>query len=252
MRGVPERCQSERTEGSDYHHGTTLDQIAAQQIGPETQLPSLELAMATGAGGAVRRGLRLRIPEQHLLATRRSRCRRRPIRGPSSSVSSATAGAPPIPRGARQDERSLLDWVTEEIESLQNHARRGPIAPRSASISTRFARSSGASRRPRSRTAGHPLPDGERPVGVPAEYAEHAKLMFDLQVLAHQGDMTRVITFMLAPNEQPHLPTRSAWTIRTIPARTTERPEKMAKVSKINRYHMSLFAYYLEKLRSNA
>ena len=44
----------------------------------------------------------------------------------------------------------------------------------------------------------HPLPDLDRPIGVPAAYADHARLMFDLQCLAYQGDVTRVITFQLA------------------------------------------------------
>jgi hypothetical protein len=65
------------------------------------------------------------------------------------------------------------------------------------STSTPSAKWSAASRRPR-RHAENPLPDLDRPVGVPAAYADHARLMFDLQVLALQGDITRVITFQLA------------------------------------------------------
>ena len=100
-------------------------------------------------------------------------------------------------------------------------------------------------------TLDSPLPDLDRPVGVPASYAEHARLMFDLQVLALQGDITRVITFQLARETSnrtyseigvadPHHPT----------SHHGGDPEKLAKIAKINQFHVSLFAYYLEKLAS--
>jgi hypothetical protein len=100
-------------------------------------------------------------------------------------------------------------------------------------------------------TADSALPDLERPVGVPAAYADHARLMFDLQLLALQGDVTRVITFQLARetsnrsyNEigvaEPHHPL----------THNGGNPEKLAKVAKINAFHVSLFAYFLEKLKA--
>jgi hypothetical protein len=86
---------------------------------------------------------------------------------------------------------------------------------------------------------------------VPASYAEHAKLMFDLQVLAFQADITRVQTFQLAREtsnrtypeigiSEPHHPL----------THHGGNPEKMEKVAQINGYHVSLFAYYLDKLKS--
>jgi hypothetical protein len=100
-------------------------------------------------------------------------------------------------------------------------------------------------------TADSSLPDLDRPVGVPASYADHARLMFDLQVLALQGDVTRVITFQLARETStrtypeigvpdPHHPT----------THHRNDPEKLAKVARINAFHVSLFAYFLEKLKS--
>ena len=113
----------------------------------------------------------------------------------------------------------------------------------SASISTPSAKSSGAFRRPRPSTADNPLPDLDRPVGVPAAYADHARLMFDLQVLALQGDVTRVITFQLARETSnrtypeigvpdPHHPL----------THHGNDPEKIARMAKINAFHVSLFA----------
>jgi hypothetical protein len=100
-------------------------------------------------------------------------------------------------------------------------------------------------------TADSNLPDLERPQGVPASYDEHVKLMFDLQTLALQADVTRVITFQLARETStrtypeigvpdPHHPT----------SHHANDPVKMEKLAKINQYHVSLFAYFLNKLQS--
>jgi hypothetical protein len=87
-------------------------------------------------------------------------------------------------------------------------------------------------------------------VGVPSSYADHARLMFDLQVLAFQADVTRVITFQLARETSnrtypeagvpdPHHPL----------THHGNDPQKVEKVAKINRFHVSLFAEFLKKLR---
>jgi hypothetical protein len=91
----------------------------------------------------------------------------------------------------------------------------------------------------------------DRPVGVPAAYADHARLMFDLQVLALQGDVTRVITFQLARETStrtypeigvpdPHHPL----------SHHGNDPAKIARMAKINQFHVSLFAEFLGKLKS--
>src|SRR5213079_279969 len=95
------------------------------------------------------------------------------------------------------------------------------------------------------------LPDLDRPVGVPASYADHARLMFDLQVLAFHGDITRVITFQLAREtsnrtypeigvSDPHHPL----------SHHGNNPEKIARMAKINQFHVSLFAEFLGKLKA--
>jgi hypothetical protein len=96
----------------------------------------------------------------------------------------------------------------------------------------------------------NPLPDLDRPVGVPAAYADHARLMFDLQVLAFQGDVTRVITFQLARETSnrtypeigvpdPHHPL----------SHHGNDPDKIERMSRINAFHVSLFAEYVQKLK---
>jgi hypothetical protein len=97
------------------------------------------------------------------------------------------------------------------------------------------------------------VPAFDQPVGVPATFEEHAKLMFDLQALAYQSDLTRVITFMMGREisgrtfpqigvHEAHHPT----------SHHTNDPEKLAKLAKINGYHVSMFAYYLDKLKSTS
>ena len=99
--------------------------------------------------------------------------------------------------------------------------------------------------------ADNQLPDLDRPVGVPAAFADHATLMFDLQILAFRADIARVVTFQLARElsnrtypeigvPDPHHPT----------SHHGNDPEKLAKIAKINAFHVFLFSQFLEKLKS--
>jgi hypothetical protein len=93
-------------------------------------------------------------------------------------------------------------------------------------------------------------PDLDRPVGVPAAFADHVKLMFDLQILAFQADITRVVTFQLTREQSnrsyleigiadPHHPT----------SHHGNNPEKLATIAKINTFHVSLFADFLQRMK---
>ena len=145
---------------------------------------------------------------------------------------------------------SILDWVTEDMARLGR--RLGP------SDRTRVDEYLDTLREVERRIQKAEQQDGDalpavltRPVGVPADWEEHAKLMFDLQVLALQADITRVITFQLARE----VSTRTYPQIGVAePHHATSHhqnsPEKLAKLAKINAYHVSLFAYLLEKLQA--
>jgi Protein of unknown function (DUF1552) len=153
-------------------------------------------------------------------------------------------------RAEMRKNSSLLDWVSEDIARLQKKLGPGDRTKITQYLDTvreverRIQKAEGAA-------GDSQLPDLDRPVGVPASYADHARLMFDLQVLALQADVTRVITFQLARETStrcypeigvpdPHHPV----------THHNNDPEKMAKVAKINAFHVSLFAYFLEKLKS--
>jgi hypothetical protein len=249
--GFLSAARAKRTESSDYYLGTTADQIAAQQIGQNSQLPSLEMSMdllATvgqcdnGYACVYQNNLSWSSPTTPLPAEAHPRMIFETLFG--------EGGSPADRRAALRAKASLLDSVTEEITRLQNTL--GPGDRQRVSQYLEAVRE--VERRIQQAEANaqeNPLPDLDRPVGVPAAYADHARLMFDLQILALQGDITRVITFQLAREtsnrtypeigvSDPHHPL----------THHGNDPAKIARVAKINKFHVSLFAEFLEKLQS--
>src|SRR5918995_266672 len=189
---------SKHTESSDYYLGTTVDQIAAKQLGRSTQLPSLEMAMDmlqtagqcdNGYACVYQNNLSWSSPTTPLPAEAHPRVVFERLFGEGGSAADR--------RAAIRRKASLLDWVREDITRLQqtlgseDRARVGQYLETVREVERRIQKAE-------AQTADDPLPDLDRPVGVPASYADHARLMFDLQVLALQGDVTRVITFQLA------------------------------------------------------
>jgi hypothetical protein len=152
-------------------------------------------------------------------------------------------------RAALKNRASLLDSVMEEFTQLNKQlgpADRAKVAQYLDTIREVERRI----QRAEANAKENPTRDLERPVGVPAAYADHARLMFDLQVLAFQADVTRVITFQLAREtsnrtypeigvSDPHHPL----------THHGNDPKKIEKVAKINRFHVSLFAEFLAKMR---
>jgi hypothetical protein len=239
------------TESTDYYLGTTVDQIAAQRMGGDTRLPSLELAMDllttvgqcdNGYACVYQNNLSWSSPTTPLPAEAHPRVAFERLFGDGGSAAERRAE---LRRNA-----SLLDWVSEDIARLQR--KLGPSDRTKVAFYLDSVREvERRIQKAEAQTADSQLPDLDRPVGVPAAYADHARLMFDLQVLALQGDVTRVITFQLARETstrtypeigvpEPHHPL----------THNSGNPEMLAKVAKINAFHVSLFAYFLEKLKA--
>ncbi len=239
------------TESTDYYLGTTVDQIAANQISQETRLPSLELSMDlvsmvgqcdNGFACVYQNNLSWSSPTTPLPSEAHPRVVFERLFGEGGSVEDR--------RAALGERASLLDWIKDDISRLQNQLGandRGKVNEYLDTVREVERRIQKAE----AETADNVLPDLDRPVGVPATYADHARLMFDLQVLALQGDVTRVTTFQLARETSN----------RTYPEIGVPDPhhplthhggnkEKIAKVAKINAFHVSLFAYFLEKLKA--
>jgi hypothetical protein len=244
-------AKAKMTEGSDYELGTTVDQVAARRIGEETPLPSLELAMDllttvgncdNGFACVYQNNLSWSSPTTPLPAEAHPRVVFERLFGEGGSAADRQAEL--------RKNASILDWVTDDIARLRSKLGPGDRTKVSQYLET-VREVERRIQKAEKQTAGSALPDLDRPVGVPAAYADHVKLMFDLQVLALQADITRVITFQLA---------REAST-RTYPeigvpdahhptSHHANNPEKVEKIAKISAYHVSLCGYYLEKLKS--
>jgi hypothetical protein len=244
-------ARARHTESTDYFLGTTVDQIAAQQIGRDTQLPSLEMAMDmmqtvgqcdNGYACVYQNNLSWSSPTTPLPAEAHPRLVFEALFGEGGSRNDRQA--------ALRKRASLLDFVKDDIGRLERTlgpADRAKVSQYLDSVREVERRIQKAE----ADVAENPLPDLDRPVGVPASYADHARLMFDLQLLALQGDVTRVITFQLARETSgrtypeigvpdPHHPL----------THHGNDPEKIARMAKINQFHVSLFAEFLSKLKA--
>ena len=156
----------------------------------------------------------------------------------------------PAQRAARiRDERSMLDSMTAEARAAAARARHARSRARRASISTTCARSSAASSAPRRATATDVTLDA--PVGVPDSFEEHVALMYDLLAVAYQADVTRVFTFMLSRElSQRTYPQIGVTEQHHSVSHHGNDAQKIAQNVKVNTYHVTLFAQFLEKLRS--
>src|SRR5262249_10985522 len=143
-----------------------------------------------------------------------------------------------------------IDWVNEDIAHLQR--KLGPSDRTKVSeyldtvreLERRIQRAEGQM----SKTV---MPDLDRPIGVPSSYVEHAKLLFDLLVLAYQTDVTRVMSFQLSREASTRTYPEVGVTEAHHPtSHHGNDPTKLAQLAKINSHHVSLFGYFLEKLQA--
>src|SRR5688500_436531 len=174
-------AKAKLTESTDYYLGTTVDQVAAQRIGQATQLPSLELAMDllqvvgqcdNGYACVYQNNLSWSSPTTPLPAEAHPRIVFENLFGEGGSMADR--------RAALRKKASLLDSVSDELARLQktlgpgDRRRVGQYLESVRDVERRIQQAEAAA-------AENPLPDLDRPVGVPAAYADHARLMFDLQ-----------------------------------------------------------------------
>ena len=232
--------------------GISIDQIIAREMGASTQLGSLELAVeSTETAGACDVGFACAytntiswlgagtpLPTENNPRTVFER-----LFGDSGSTDPRTRLA-----RIRQD-LSVLDSVRDEVAHLQgalgatDRVKLIEYLEAIRDVERRIQKAEEQSDKE--------LPVVEHPPGIPPTYDEHVKLMADLQVLAYQCDLTRVVTFMLGREfsgvTYPQIDVPDAHHPIT---HHQQEVEKIAKVAKINHYHVTQFAYLLEKLRS--
>jgi len=241
------------TEAADILAGITVDQFAARHFEKDTQLASLELGIEpTDLSGSCDVGFSCsyinsvswRSPTTPLPVENNPRALFERLFGDSNTTDA----------GARlkriRKNRSILDSVNDEVASLQLQLGAGDQSKLKEYLEA--VRDIERRIQKAEEQADRDLPLVKRPNGaIPDSYVEHCKLMMDLQVLAYQTDMTRVITFMMSKEisnrtypevgvRDPHHPL----------SHHSYNPESLKKLAKINVFHLGLVAYYLERLKS--
>jgi len=241
-----------QTQGSDLHAGTSLDQIYAQKSGQDTAVPSMQLCIENvdQAGGcfygyscAYTDSISWASPTEPLPMIRDPRAVFDQLFG---------VGATPEARARRrQRDRSILDWVTDSVGQLKgtlgpaDRARLNDYLEDVREIERRIQKvealnSSGEARE---------LPAA--PIGVPDAYDEHVRLMFDLQAVAFAADITRVFAFKLSRDVSNRVFKEAGVTTGFhIASHHNDRDDRILEFSKINKYHVSLLPYFLEKLKN--
>jgi hypothetical protein len=245
-------CRARKTPGADIKVGVSVDQVAAQKIGNLTRLPSLELGTdkARLAGNCDSgyscaysfniswKGEATPMPPEvdpRLVFDR--------LFGNGQSGEMAEAR---IKRDRYK--KSVLDFALEDARKLK--ADLGYTDRRKLDEYLTAVREL-EQRIERANNFATTLPDYNRPTGIPRAYEDHLKLMFDLLTLAFQTDTTRISTFIMAHDgsnrQYPFIGVRDG---HHDLSHHQGDEEKLAKIAKINRFHTTQFAYFLEKLKS--
>jgi hypothetical protein len=245
-------CHAKRTQGADLFLGITADQIAAKSLGKDNLLPSLELGIDDRKTAPL-------CDEGYTCAY-------------SNTLSWSSANTPlPVEndprlvfdrlfgeggdarqRGARlRENRSILDSVTGEMKQLQgtlgtpDRRRMDQYFDAIRQVELRLQRVEAQNAEAPALGAGVP-----RPLGAPDKFEDHIRLMFDLQVLAFQSDITRVTTLMFAGERSGRsYPQAGVPDAHHSVSHHDNNPEKLAKVAKIDAFHVQQVAYFLGKLR---
>jgi hypothetical protein len=240
-----------RTDGPDFRVGQSLDQLVARQIGQDTTFPSIEVATEdfSGLQGACDPGyscaymntLNWQSPTSPLPMEINPRVVFERLFGGGSTAEERLA--------RMNDDRSILDFVVNDIKDLskglgaRDRARLGEYLDNVREIERRIQR---AEAQAESRPDVPP-----EPVGVPESFEEHVALMFDLLAVAYQADLTRVFTFMVAREvSQRTYPNLGIGEPHHAISHHGNRPESITKHTKVNLYHMQMFARFIERLRS--
>ncbi len=241
-----------KTEGADLRAGTSIDQIVAREFRKHTQLASLEVALDstdvvgtcdTGYSCAYSNTLCWSSPTTPVPMENKPRAVFERLFGDSDTTDPAQL------RARMEKDRSILDLVSQDVSRLLRRLGsrdRAKLTQYLDSIRDIERRIQIAEQQP-----ARELPSVERPVGVPSTFTAHCKLMMDLQVLAYQTDMTRVITFMMGREQNTRVYNELGIKDAYHPlSHHQNEPAKIAQVLQIDILHSEMFAYFLEKMRS--
>jgi hypothetical protein len=246
------QAHPKQTQGSDLWAGTSMDQLYAKRFGQDNPLPSMQFCIENldQAGGctynyscAYTDTISWATPNEPLPMIRDPRVAFEMLFGQGGTAEDRAA--------RRVTRRSILDWVAGEVQGIRKEL--------GAADRTRLDRYLDNVRELERRiqsveahnTSGEQRELPEAPAGVPDSFTEHMKLMFDLQVLALQTDMTRIISFKTgrdaqnrvfqeAPSQQPFHPA----------SHHGNREERIMEFNKINQFRVGQMAYFLDKMKN--
>jgi hypothetical protein len=234
--------------GAQAKLGITVDQVAARHMGQDTPLPSIELSIEDGGlncgagfSCAYRNTISWQSPSSPLPMENNPQVVFERLFGDGSTDAERAA--------RRAQSRSLLDSVTADVKTLE---KKLPATDRSRldqylndvrEIERRIQKAE--------QQVSADLKVPKAPVGIPTDFEQHIKLMFDLQVLAWQADITRITTLMLAKEVSnatyPNSGVRDPF--HNLSHHSNSR-ENMDRFAILNRYHVTMLAYLLEKLKA--
>jgi len=246
------QAHPKQTQGSDVLAGTSLDQVHAQRFGQDTPIPSMQLCIENvdQAGGCAygytcvyTDSISWASPTEPLPVTRSPRVAFEQLFGVGGTAEERAA--------RRRTDASILDWMTKRVAQLKRE-----LGPTDRTRMERYLDNIREIERRIQRVeernlSGDPRELPAAPAGVPDSFDEHVKLMFDVQVLAFESDVTRVFSFKMGRDASG----------RVYPLSGTDKPfhsashhggneDAIVEFSKINRYHVSLLPYFLDKLKN--
>ena len=245
-------CQAKKTAGADIRIGISVDQIAAQQLGDQTLLRSLEMSCdQVRQSGRCDSGYSCAY--QYNLSWKSERTPMAPEHDPRAVFERLFGGASgkgsAEERARRAEERkSVLDYVLDDANRLNRQLGnndRQKLEEYLTAVREMEQRIEKAERMTKA------LPKAKAPTGVPASYREHIRSMYDLMLLAFQTDTTRISSFMMAHDGS----NRSFSEIGVAEghhhiSHHSRDPKKMEQVAKIDRFYVEQFAYFMERMRS--
>jgi hypothetical protein len=248
------QCHPKQTQGSDVFVGTSLDQMYAQKFGQETAIPSMQLCVENvdQAGGCsygyscvYTDSISWASPAEPLPMIRDPRVVFDTLFG---------VGATPGERRERRaEDKSILDWLGGAVARLNkdlgaaDRARLADYLDDVREIERRIERVEAQNR------TGEPRELPGAPIGVPDSFEDHVKLMFDLQAIAFASDTTRVFAFKLGRDASNRVYSESGFKGAFHSAsHHQDRDDRITDYAKINKYHVSMIPYFLEKLKNTS
>lgn len=241
-----------QTQGSDILAGTSMDQLFAQRVGQDTAIPSMQLSIENvdQAGGCAygyacvyTDTISWAAPTKPLPMIRDPRAAFDQLFGVGATAAERAA--------QRSADKSILDWITVEAARLKktlgatDQARLSDYLDNIREIERRIQKVEAFNR------SGEIREMPEAPIGVPDSFKEHVRLMFDLQVVAFASDVTRVFSFKMARDGSSRAYPESGHAGPFHPtSHHQDKEDKIRDFAKINKYHVSMLPYFLDKLKA--